>query len=52
MSQITSMARYRAARQTPVIEACRWLDAWERICGDQSRVFFATWRSCLRSLAR
>lgn len=52
MSQITDMAQYRAARQRPITDACRWLDAWEYIAAMHMRVYFAAWRSYLREVAR
>lgn len=48
--KITDLARYRAIRQYPVTDACRWLDAWQLVAEANLRAAFAWQRTCLRAL--
>lgn len=50
MSQITDMARYRAARQKPATDLCRWSEAFEKITATNLRIAFAWQRGVLRYL--
>ena len=50
MSQITDMARYRAARQRPATDLCRWSEAFEKIATTNVRMAFAWQRGILRYL--
>lgn len=45
MSQITDMARYRATRQQPITDACRWSEAVEQIAWQRN-----VWRWLLGAL--
>lgn len=50
MSQITDMARYRAARQRPATDLCRWSEALEKIAATNLRIAFAWQRGVMRYL--
>lgn len=48
--KITALAQYRAIRQRPVTDACRWLDAWQIVAEASLRAAFAWHRTCLRAI--
>lgn len=50
MQQVTELAAYRAMRQRPMNDVCRWSEAIEQIAVTHLRLAFAWQRCMLRAL--
>jgi len=52
MGAVTELAKYRTVRQAPILDACRWSEAFETIAATNTKIFFAWQRTALRFWAK